>query len=659
MKKLILTIALCFICSTALASSRLNDPQYLTGYWRLNSNANDYSGHGNNGTWTGDETYVTAPWGGTIGDFDEVDDGVDVGANTVLGSMSVCAWINKVADSSVAIVVDKGDGSNIQYRILFEQNTGYRFYTGSTGSSNYARTGESVEEFSNSYHFICGIYDGTDTKVYFDGGIRTNASAPLAPVQSTENMWIGLNGADTSADWKGQIGEVRLYNIALTADEVFTLYNMALPQYTTQQQPYDILPDVSDSTLVGAWLNKAVILGNDLSSNNLDMTVITGSPDFFEGGMDFDGSADAISDADNSVYDLSSQITMSAWVKTDTVSDRDSILYREGAYKLRLFGDTDSVESQINSTTCTSDSTEILVNQWYYLVATYDQVSQLIYKDGVLIKTCAFTDAISNTSRITIIGAGAGGDDVIDKDFFDGTIKDARLYSEAKTAAWIKNEYQKSVPDDSLVIHVVDGDKDLSRYAHTLTNSGAVLGNGMEFDGVDDTIVVSAGSGVLGNFGSPKWSITAIINPKSMGENNHGRIWCGSGESTDSRFRLFAGGGGTAESVELMIGFSTTNAEARTDDVLLFGAKQHLVGVFNEDDDNKIKIYFNGNLSSLTTDIAGVGSILDDSLHNKEIGNIFGSQSFDGHIYDLRIYRNEAKSADWIKTDYERTKAFY
>src|SRR4030042_3553048 len=50
-------------------SWRLNHPEYLVGYWPLNNYAQDVSGYGNHGTFTGTEAYVEGPWGHSVGSF--------------------------------------------------------------------------------------------------------------------------------------------------------------------------------------------------------------------------------------------------------------------------------------------------------------------------------------------------------------------------------------------------------------------------------------------------------------------------------------------------------------------------------------------------------------------------------------------------------------
>ena len=52
-------------------SHRIRNPQYLVGHWLAGGDhADDVSGYGNNGTWTGTEAYADGTYGRSVGSFD-------------------------------------------------------------------------------------------------------------------------------------------------------------------------------------------------------------------------------------------------------------------------------------------------------------------------------------------------------------------------------------------------------------------------------------------------------------------------------------------------------------------------------------------------------------------------------------------------------------
>ena len=59
---------------------------------------------------------------------------------------------------------------------------------------------------------------------------------------------------------------------------------------------------------------------------------------------------------------------------------------------------------------------------------------------------CGIAKATADSTLELTIGASAKNIAIRN---FEGHIKDVRIYNDIKSADWIKNEYQKCVPDDS------------------------------------------------------------------------------------------------------------------------------------------------------------------------------------------------------------------
>jgi hypothetical protein len=77
------------------------------------------------------------------------------------------------------------------------------------------------------YHFV-GVYDGTTVHLYVNGVEEINAPFSGTLLQTTAPLCIGRYGtADEPVN--GLVDEVRLYNRALSATDVQTLYNAAAP----------------------------------------------------------------------------------------------------------------------------------------------------------------------------------------------------------------------------------------------------------------------------------------------------------------------------------------------------------------------------------------------------------------------------------------------
>jgi regulation of enolase protein 1 (concanavalin A-like superfamily) len=72
----------------------------------------------------------------------------------------------------------------------------------------------------DEWHFISGVYDGTLAIIYVDGEIDATANFTGQIGATTDNFFIGENSQARNRYFKGLLDDVRLYNRAMTQDEV-------------------------------------------------------------------------------------------------------------------------------------------------------------------------------------------------------------------------------------------------------------------------------------------------------------------------------------------------------------------------------------------------------------------------------------------------------
>ncbi len=103
----------------------------------------------------------------------------------------------------------------------------------------------------NTWHYICGTYGGTTGRLYIDGLEKANATAPLA-YESGDHLILGdfTNTIDTSGRFTGSLGEVGIYNAALSAAEIRYLYNRNILDPIYRSQEFLYLPPIKDYTYV-------------------------------------------------------------------------------------------------------------------------------------------------------------------------------------------------------------------------------------------------------------------------------------------------------------------------------------------------------------------------------------------------------------------------
>ena len=113
------------------------------------------------------------------------------------------------------------------YLILKISETKFRFYVSSTGSN--ASLIENGTTITNGWNHIVGVYDGTNIKCYLNGSVDGSAAYSDGLFPNDLNLEIGKYA---SAKYPNNIAQPRIYNRALTAEEVQRNYNAGKNIYT-------------------------------------------------------------------------------------------------------------------------------------------------------------------------------------------------------------------------------------------------------------------------------------------------------------------------------------------------------------------------------------------------------------------------------------------
>jgi hypothetical protein len=190
----------------------------LAGWWKLDNNANDSSGNGNNGTLYGGPAYVTGLFANALS-VDGIDDYVDCGNGASLNitdAITVAAWI-KTSDTGNAQhneYVAKGDQG---YALKHNAGNYIEFFIYDAGSWHAAQTGELTTAFNGSWHHVAGTYDGTQIKLYLDGKLVASRLYTGAIATTTYNVNIARNSQQTDRLYYGLIDDVRIYHGAFLA----------------------------------------------------------------------------------------------------------------------------------------------------------------------------------------------------------------------------------------------------------------------------------------------------------------------------------------------------------------------------------------------------------------------------------------------------------
>jgi hypothetical protein len=228
--------------------------------WRMNecqgTTIHDESGNGNTGTLTLGASGQTVagtcsasastPWyAGRTGkygaslNFDGGDDYVTLGDPALLqltGSMTISAWINasRLGGEGIvtteAIVNKLGYPPKRSYNMLLQNDGKIIGQVARDGSNTAARYSNSSLITGQWYHVLYSYNATAQTlDVYINGKLDNGSLAGTVPTsQYTNNgepVIIGGRNDDPPQNFSGQIDEVKIFNYALTAEQVRNLYN--------------------------------------------------------------------------------------------------------------------------------------------------------------------------------------------------------------------------------------------------------------------------------------------------------------------------------------------------------------------------------------------------------------------------------------------------
>jgi len=211
----------------------------LVGYWSMDdgfgSTTTDFSGRGNHGALTNmtAEDWVTGKRGKAL-DFDGSNDYVlitNTSSTELTADFTISAWIypTSLYHTNYPTIISKrnsGNFDNMDWELFYyaSPNADIEFWFGGAGSVTLA---SGIRPPVNQWSMITVTRSGSSFTFYNNGVFASSGNSGVAMPEG-DNIRIGsLEAALTLEDYfAGKIDEVRLYNRALSADEIRSLYQI-------------------------------------------------------------------------------------------------------------------------------------------------------------------------------------------------------------------------------------------------------------------------------------------------------------------------------------------------------------------------------------------------------------------------------------------------
>ena len=643
----------------------------------------DRSGSGYNGTFTDSPTAIIGKSGQAL-DFDGSNDYVDMGdvLDVTDGSkFSISGWFYRDTATATHTIVAKknASGTGAGYLVYLDATTDKLVLDVGDGTNTYSVASTSTFTAPGWYHFVA-VWDDASaatTEIYINGtadnSTDTGTISSLGNLSNALNLRIGAE-SDAGNPFDGKLDEIRVYNRALSAGEIQSLYALGAPDKINSSVSTPQGTGRLDSGLSAyyAFDDNTGTSATDSSTRGNTGTLVNG-PTWTTGqigsAIDFDGTDDVVTAPDSPALDSTSDITVAVWAYADNwtgqgASAVSTLVKKDANYILRKDTDATTGGSGLKMFWWDGTNKDVLVvsipsaGAWHHIVGINENnTTRRIYVDGIL---QSGTDDLNNTGTRSLTNVlSIGNHQSTGNESFDGRIDEVRIYNRALSSDEVTQLYRLTTPtgtDTGLKGYWSFNGQDLSgttaydrsgaNNTGTLTNGPTAaigkLGQALSFDGTDD--YVNAGSSaILDDLAT--LTVSAWIKPTTSGEGNFGRIADKTAASTGWIFYMCAdpGQANCVSSNKLAVyrDFSTTDGFWLSTTALTLGVWQHIAVTYDSSSASNDPIFYINGSAVGTTEVgtAPAGTAVSDAAQSLTIGNNpTAARTFNGSIDEVRLY---------------------
>jgi len=207
----------------------------LVGLWTLDGNTNDTSGKGNNGTVTGGTANWVAGMVGQAMDFQNGQTFVDCGKGASLNltdAITITGWIRMGFTAADRKIAANQDGTTGGYKMGLYTNNKLELEIRTSANAatlNRDAAGGTVLQQDVWYH-VAGVYSkGQFIRTYVYGNLDRELATTAALGTSTGSFKLGCGESATSYFWIGAMDDMRVYNRALSQEEILFVMGQTQP----------------------------------------------------------------------------------------------------------------------------------------------------------------------------------------------------------------------------------------------------------------------------------------------------------------------------------------------------------------------------------------------------------------------------------------------
>jgi Concanavalin A-like lectin/glucanases superfamily len=165
------------------------------------------------------------------------------------------------------------------------------------------------------------------------------------------------------------------------------------------------------------------------------------------GALSFDGVDDHVRIADHAELDLTTGMTLEAWVRPTALSGWRTVVFKEQAahmtYALYAATSTGPPTGQayVGGQRDARGTAAVPTGAWTHLATSYDGSALRLYVNGTQVRMLAVSGPMTVSSGLLKLGGNA-----IWREWFAGLMDDVRIYNRALTPAEIQSDMGTPVP---------------------------------------------------------------------------------------------------------------------------------------------------------------------------------------------------------------------
>jgi len=296
------------------------------------------------------------------------------------GNFTCSAWIKPIAQNS----------HNVIFALRDNTDTELYYFIRSSGSSNankfesYNGTNAVLSTSTatfGAWSHVTLVQNGANKEFYINGVLDNTAAQSNGASATSANFIIGSGTESGNGSFNGEISNAQIFNTALSATDVETLYNYGSPIRT--------LANIPQNSNLKAWykLDASEIYNNTSTEWSVENNA---NPSLYNSCLQWVGNTTTYQLQSSSTITLSDNLTVSMWGRNWANSDGpiSSIsTTNNSTYNLFVYANVRSGRYSLLSPAGAWTNITPIINDggWHNIVISYNQsnTEMKVYTDGV------------------------------------------------------------------------------------------------------------------------------------------------------------------------------------------------------------------------------------------------------------------------------------